>query len=362
MSNHTAERTIRTAVLGFGVSGRVFHSPLLAANPDYSLRFITTSNEERSRQARGLYPTATVLNQPEDVFQHADDIDLVVIGTPPSTHYQLASNAIEHGMHVVVDKPFVASSEQGEDLIRKAERAGVSLTVFQNRRWDADFLTVQDLVRQDAMGPIATFESRFEWWQPDGFRSWKGAASLDEAGGILYDLGSHLIDQALQLFGPVQDVYGQTTRYSGASTDADEDAFVVLRHASGTRSRLTMSGLAAQPGPRFHVFGTRGTYLKWGLDGQEPALDAGKSPNDDDFGFEPETAWGSLSSGATQQPIPAQRGDYPRFYRLLSRHLFEGTPIPVDPKDAVQVLHIIEQVHRLPGMTTSHHQLTTIGS
>lgn len=362
MNYHTAERIIRTAVLGFGVSGRVFHSPLLAANSDYSIRFITTSNEERSRQARELYPTATVLSQPEDVFKHADDIDLVVIGTPPATHYKLASAAIEHGLHVVVDKPFVASSGEGEELIRKAERAGVSLTVFQNRRWDADFLTVQDLVGQQALGAIATFESRFEWWQPDGFRSWKGAASLDEAGGILYDLGTHLIDQALQLFGPVKEVYGQTTRYSGATTDADEDAFVILHHVSGTRSRLTMSGLAAQPGSRFHIFGSRGTYVKWGLDGQEPALDSGKDPNDADFGIEPEAAWGSLSSGAAPQPIPAQRGDYAQFYKLLSDHLSKGTPVPVDPRDAVQVLRIIEGVHRLARTTTSHLQPITIGN
>ncbi|NJC23671.1 putative dehydrogenase [Arthrobacter pigmenti] len=362
MSNHTAERTIRTAVLGFGVSGRVFHSPLLAANTDYSLRFITTSNEERSRQARESYRSATVLNNPQDIFKHADEIDLVVIGTPPGTHYELANAAIDRGLHVVVDKPFVPTAAQGEELIRKAGRAGVSLTVFQNRRWDADFLTVQDLVRREALGTIATFESRFEWWQPEGFRSWKGAATLDEAGGILYDLGSHLIDQALQLFGPVQDVYGQTTRYSSASTDADEDAFVVLHHANGIRSRLTMSGLAALPGPRFHLFGTRGTYLKWGLDGQEPALDAGKDPNDDDFGMEPESAWGSLSTGATQQVVPAQRGDYAQFYKLLSDHLASGRPLPVDPWDAVQVLRIIEDVHRATGMTPSHSHPITIGS
>ncbi|MDF9277411.1 Gfo/Idh/MocA family oxidoreductase [Arthrobacter sp. EH-1B-1] len=349
MSGHATGRTIRTAVLGFGVSGRVFHSPLLAANPDYSLRFITTSNEERSRQARELHPKATILKDPEDVFKHADEIDLVIIGTPPANHYELANAAIDHGLHVVVDKPFVPTAAQGEELIQKAESAGVSLTVFQNRRWDADFLTVQDLVRQQVLGSIATFESRFEWWQPDGFRSWKGAATLDMAGGILYDLGSHLIDQALQLFGPVQEVYGQTTRYTDASTDADEDAFVILQHTNGTRSRLTMSGLAALPGPRFHIFGSRGTYLKWGLDGQEPALDAGKNPNDADYGIEAESAWGSLSSGAAPQLIPAQRGDYPQFYKLLSNHLADGTPLPADPKDAVQVLHIIEEVHRAAG-------------
>lgn len=348
----TSPQPIRTAVLGYGVSGRVFHTPLLAANPDYALKAIVTGNAERAAHAAKRLPEARIVPSVDDLFTLLDagelELDLVVLGTPPGTHFDQAVAAIDRGLHVVVDKPFVPTAAQGEELVRRAQEAGVVLTVFQNRRWDADFLTLRKLVEAGALGRVRTFESRFEWWMPEGFGSWKDEVPLSEAGGILHDLGAHLVDQALQLFGPVRDVHAELARHTHPeASDAEQDAFVSLLHENGVRSRLWMNGLAGQVGPRFHVLGSEAAYTKWGLDGQEPALDAGTSPTDPAYGVEPRKDWGVLGTDGALTPVPAERGDYPAFYRELAACLRDGGPLPVDPADSVAALRIIEQIHGL---------------
>lgn len=345
-----AHRPIRTAVLGYGVSGRVFHAPLIAADPSYSLDVIVTGDPARAARAAEHHPRARVVADDRELFTLVDsgelELDLVVLGTPPGRHTDQAVAAIERELHVVVDKPFVPTAAAGEELIRRAEAAGVVLTVFQNRRWDADFLTLRRLVESGALGQVRTFESRFEWWMPEGFGSWKDETPVAKAGGILHDLGAHLIDQALQLFGPVRDVHAELARYGEPEvSDADQDAFVSLLHESGVRSRLWMNGLAAQVGPRFHVLGSEAAYTKWGLDGQEPALGAGVSPDDPAYGVEPPEQWGVLGTDEALTPVPASRGNYPAFYRQLAACLREGGPVPVAPADSVEVLRIIEHAH-----------------
>ncbi|WP_426975389.1 Gfo/Idh/MocA family protein [Pseudarthrobacter sp. O4] len=338
---------IRTAVVGFGISGRVFHAPLLAADPAYSLDVIVTADPERAAAAASRYPRSRIVPTPEALFTLAGDLDLVVLGTPPSTHFDLASTAIAHGLHVVVDKPFVTTSADGEELVSRAADAGVGLTVFQNRRWDADFLTLRKLLETGVLGEVRSFEPRFEWWRPEGFGNWRDSATLAEGGGILHDLGAHLIDQALQLFGPVARSYGETTQRGPDGSAADQEAFVSLLHESGVRSRLWMNGAAAQVGHRFHVLGSAAGYTKWGLDGQEPALDAGVLPADPRYGVEPESAWGALGIDGGTTPVPAERGCYPLFYGLLSAALRGDGPLPVDPVQSIEVLKIIEEVHAL---------------
>ncbi|MFJ8818043.1 Gfo/Idh/MocA family protein [Amycolatopsis thermoflava] len=336
---------IRTAVIGFGVSGRIFHAPFLAADENYSLDYIVTGNPERAAQARAEYPHATVLATPDELF--ARELDLVVIGTPPATHAGLAAEALGHGLHVVVDKPFAVTSEQGEALIEQADLAGRVLTVFQNRRWDGDFRTLRRLIDDGELGTVHTFESRFEWWKPQGPRDWKAHAGVAEGGGILYDLGTHLIDQAIQLFGPVARVHADVLR-RGAG-DGDDDTFLVLAHENGTRSRLFMTGLAALPGPRFHVLGDRAGYTKHGLDAQEDALKNGARPGDDGFGHEPRDNWGTLGVRGETRRVEPEPGDYGEFYRLLATAIATGGPPPVDPRDAVDVLRIIERAHAQKG-------------
>ncbi|GAB3556715.1 Gfo/Idh/MocA family oxidoreductase [Arthrobacter alkaliphilus] len=343
----SAEARIRTAVVGFGISGKVFHAPLIAADPGYSLDVIVTADPERAAQAARLYPGVRIVPTPEELFALAPDLDLVVLGTPPLTHFDLAATAIAHGLHVVVDKPFVTTSAHGEELIARASDAGVRLTVFQNRRWDADFLTLRNVLREGGLGDVRTFESRFEWWRPEGFGNWRDTASLAEGGGILHDLGAHLIDQSIQLFGAVADCYGETANYGPYPDGADTEAFVSLLHVSGVRSRLWMNGMAAQAGPRFHVLGSKAGYTKWGLDGQEAALAAGLTPSDPAFGVEPPATWGVLGTDGDDRPVPAQTGSYPRFYAGLATAIRGGGPLPVDPAESLEILRVIERIHAL---------------
>jgi predicted dehydrogenase len=336
---------IRTAVVGFGISGRVFHAPLIEADPGYSLDAIVTADPARAAEAALRYPDTRIVPTPQALFALASDLDLVILGTPPLTHFDLAATAIASGLHVVVDKPFVTTSAQGGELISRAADAGVHLTVFQNRRWDADFLTIQKLVRESSLGTIRSFESRFEWWRPGGFRNWRDTATLTEGGGILHDLGAHLIDQAIQLFGPVEHSYGETANHSPHPGSADTEAFVSLFHASGVRSRLWMNGMAAQVGPRFHVLGSSAGYTKWGLDSQEPALAAGVKPSDPAYGVEPQDSWGALGIDGSTTPVPAERGSYPQFYRGLAEAIHGRGKLPVQPAESLEVLSIIEKIH-----------------
>jgi predicted dehydrogenase len=336
---------IRTAVVGFGISGKVFHAPLIAADPGYSLDVIVTADPARAAEAGRLYPQARVVPTPEDLFALSGDLDLIILGTPPLTHFDLASAAMAQGLHVVVDKPFVTTSSQGEGLISRAAEAGVQLTVFQNRRWDADFLTLKKLLREGALGEVRSFESRFEWWRPEGFGNWRDTASLAEGGGILHDLGAHLIDQAVQLFGAVEESYGETANRGPHPDGADTEAFVSLRHESGVRSRLWMNGMAAQVGPRFHVLGSKAGYTKWGLDTQEPALAAGMSPLDPSYGVEPQDAWGVLGIDGSTAGVPAETGAYPQFYSELGAALRGEGTLPVNPAQSLEVLRIIEKIH-----------------
>lgn len=341
---------IRTAVVGFGVSGQIFHAPLIAADERFALEVIVTGDAERRALAQQRYPQALLVDNWTQLLQLIDAgdvaLDLVVLGTPPQGHRTQAEAAIARGLHLVIDKPFVAHSRDGEALIAAAQAAGTLLTVFQNRRWDGDFLTLKKLLSQGALGDIRSFESRFEWWRPQGFGNWRDRASIAEGGGLLLDLGSHLIDQALQLFGPVVESYAELARHTQpALSDADEESFVSLLHASGVRSRLWMNGLAARQGARFHLLGSRAAFSKWELDNQEPSLAAGMTPLDADYGLEEASRWGILTRDNHDQAIPTERGDYPAFYRLLANALLEGGPLPVEAAEALATLRLIEDLH-----------------
>ena len=359
-----ARAAIRAAIVGFGVSGRVFHAPLLAANPDYAVEAVVTGHPERAAAARRRFPAARVVPDYASLLRLVDDgelaLDLVVLGTPPAGHRAEALAAIQRGLHLVVDKPFAASAADAEAIIAAAHDAGTRLTVFQNRRWDADFLTLARLVESGRLGRVRTFESRFEWWRPEGFGNWRDSTPVAEAGGLLFDLGSHLIDQAVRLFGPVEESNAELRRHSGpVGTGADEDSFVILRHASGVVSRLWMNGLAPAVGPRFHVLGSEAGFTSWGLDGQEPALDAGADPAEADYGVVPPTMWGRFASGGSQEPVPSERGDYPAFYRLLAAALRDEGPLPVDPEESLEVLRLIEQLHETTPIRSTAETLQT---
>lgn len=333
---------IRVAILGFGTAGRVFHGPFLAADADYEVAAIVTRDAARREQATLAHPGAALVESPQQVWAEASSYDLAIIATPSGTHEQLAMQALDAGLDVVVDKPFAVTSAGGRALIEHAQATGRALTVFQNRRWDGDFLTVRKLVEAGELGTVHRFESRFEWWKPTQAASWKTTSRREEGGGILYDLGAHLIDQALQLFGPVVDVYSELD-VRRAAVRSEDDAFVALEHESGVRSHLWMSALAPAPAPRFHIQGSLAGYTSWGLDGQESALAAGARPQDARFGTTAPERWGAMRTGAEERVIPMERGDYAAFYRQLASALRGEGELPVDPHDAVVALELIER-------------------
>ena len=331
----------RVALLGYGPAGASIHAPLMATTPGLCVAAIVTGNEERRARALGDHPGVTLLGTADEIWTKADDFDLVVVAAPNRTHVPLASAALEAGLPVVVDKPIAASADDGRTLVEKARRRGLMLTVFQNRRWDGDFLTLRGLLEREALGRVFRFESRFERWRPELSGGWRELSAPEEAGGLLFDLGSHLVDQALQLFGPVRTVYAELgIRRPGA--EIDDDVFVALEHASGVVSHLWMSALAAQRGPRFRVLGQRAAYTKYGLDVQEEALQAGREPTEVGWGQEPRESWGRLGAGEELREIPTEPGNYGAFYEGVVTSLGEGAPPPVDPGEAIAALEVLE--------------------
>ena len=266
----------------------------------------------------------------------------MVISTPNRTHVPLALKAMAAKRAVVVDKPLAPSSAEARRLAEEARRRGVMLTVYQNRRWDGDFLTVRRLVADGSLGDVHRFESRFERWRLTPKEGWRELGDPEEAGGLLFDLGTHLIDQAVCLFGPVTDVYAELDRRR-AGVAVDDDVFVALTHASGVRSHVWASVVAAQHGPRFRVLGSRATYTKFGMDPQEDALRRGERPGDASWGLESPDHYGMLGIGDDARPIPTERGDYRQFYAGVVRSLRDGAPPPVDVSDAIASLEIIER-------------------
>lgn len=271
----------------------------------------------------------------------AEDLDVAVVATPNRTHVPLGLAALEAGLHVVLDKPMAPTAEGARRLIGEARRRGRVLTVYHNRRWDGDFLTLRRLLDENALGEVHRFESRFERWRPTPKPGWRQDPDPGAAGGLLYDLGPHLIDQALLLFGPVRDVHAELDRRRPGA-GVDDDTFVALTHRSGVRSHLWMSTVVAAPGPRFRVLGSRGTWTKHGLDVQEARLREGGDPSAAGFGEEPPDRHGVLDDGEASRPTPAEPGRYLAFYEALARAIRDGTPPPVDPADAVAGLEIME--------------------
>ena len=332
---------LRVGLLGYGLAGSAFHAPLIATTPGLRLAAVVTSQEHRAAEARRVHPGVDVLPAADLLWRRADALDLVVVATPNRTHVPLARAALAAGLPVVVDKPLAATAAEARAVIDDAAQRALMLTVFQNRRWDGDYLTVQRLVNAGELGDVLRFESRFERWRPTPKSGWREHGDPEEAGGLLYDLGSHLIDQALHLFGPVSGVYAEIIRRR-TGVEVDDDTFVALTHHSGVRSHLWMSAVAARPAPRFRVLGERAAYTKHGLDVQEAALRAGARPGPG-WGSEPAERWGELGAGDEVRTVATESGAWPQFYAGVVRALREGAPPPVDPRDAVAVLDVIEQ-------------------
>ncbi|MFI0501398.1 Gfo/Idh/MocA family oxidoreductase [Streptomyces albogriseolus] len=342
---------LRVGLVGYGLAGSVFHAPLIAATQGLALGTVVTSDPERQAQARAAYPDVRVAASADELWARAGELDLIVVASPNKTHVPLATAALEAGLPVVVDKPVAGTAAQARALSELAEKRGLLLSVFQNRRWDNDFLTLRRLIADGELGEVYRFESRFERWRPQLKGGWRESGDPAEIGGLLYDLGSHVVDQALVLFGPVTSVYAETdVRREGARTD--DDTFLALTHASGVRSHLYVSATTAQLGPRFRVLGSKAGYVKHGLDPQEAALREGSRPGvSGEWGAEPEELWGRLGAGESPvtgggTPVRTLPGDYPAYYAAVARALLSDGPNPVTALEAAAALDILEAARR----------------
>ncbi|MEU1512278.1 Gfo/Idh/MocA family oxidoreductase [Streptomyces sp. NPDC005811] len=345
----TGESPVRVGLIGYGLAGSVFHAPLIAATEGLTLDTVVTSNPERQDQARAAFPDVRLAATAEDLLARADALDLVVVASPNRTHVPLATAALKAGLPVVVDKPVAGTAAEARGLAALADERGLLLSVFQNRRWDNDFLTLRALLADGELGDVRRFESRFERWRPQPKGGWRESGDPAEIGGLLYDLGSHVVDQALTLFGPAASVYAEAdVRRPGA--EADDDTFIALTHRSGVRSHLFMSATTPQLGPRFRVLGSTAGYVKYGLDPQEAALREGGRPGPG-WGEEPEELWGRVGAGESPltgggRPVRTLPGDYPAYYAAVTKALIDGGPGPVTAVEAAAALDVLEAARR----------------
>lgn len=337
----TSAPELRVAVIGFGLAGSTFHAPFIEITPGLRLSAIVTRDPERRERARQVHPSARLLSSADEILANPRDYDVVVIASPNATHVPLALATLDADLHVIVDKPFAGSSDEARQITGRAAARGLLVVPFQNRRWDGDFLTVRKLVSAGTLGEVYRFESRFERWRATPRARWCEPSAAANHEGIVYDIGPHLVDQAVALLGPVRDVYAELDRRH-PDVRVDDDAFIALTHTSGVRSRIYASIAAAQSGPRFLVHGSKAAYVKYGLDPQEAALRSGAKAGASHWGEEPESAWGTVGIGGDAQRVRTEPGAYQRFYEGVERTLHEGAAPPVDARDAVAGLEIIE--------------------
>lgn len=338
-------RTLKIGLMGYGYAGATFHAPVIehcgapADAPDTPYARVTAIATSQRERALADYPDALIVADIEALIA-SSQVDCIVIATPNDTHFALAAKVLAAGKHVVVDKPVTLTADEARTLARLAREHGALFAPFHNRRWDGDFMTVRHLIESGALGRVVHFESHFDRFRPLVRQRWREEAA--RGGGLLFDLGPHLIDQALALFGPPESVYATIKQHrDGAS--APDYVHLLLGYAD-KEVVLHASVLAAIEPPRFVVHGTRGSYVKAGLDTQEDQLKAGLRPGQAGFGGD--NAAGILRAmegeREVERAVPTGDGTYVEFYRAVVNAIVNGTPFPISPQDAVDVMTLIE--------------------
>jgi predicted dehydrogenase len=341
---------IGVAIIGYGLAGSVFHGPLIAATPGLRVRAVVTGSPERRRRAHEDFPDARLPATTDELWSEVGDIDLAVVATPNHLHLPQAIAALDLGLGVVVDKPLALSTAEAATMLAAAERTGRLLCVFHNRRWDGDFLLLRDLVEHDGLGGLHRLESRFERYRPEvSSDTWRAEATAERGGGLLLDLGSHLIDQAMVLLGRPDAVYGEVAQVRPGAI-ADDDCFLSLGFESGAHAHLWMSHVAPAVGPRWRAWGSRRALEVWGLDPQEAHSVAGRRPASPGFG-EPDGSQharlvgGGEESGSGQEiRLPAGRAI--DFYAGVAAAIRGEAPAPVPAQAGIDVLAVIEAARR----------------
>ncbi len=334
---------IGVGLASFGMSGKVFHAPLVAHHENFRLARIV----ERSSNEASLRCPDVPISRSIDNLLNDSEVDLVVVNTPDRTHFELVKRCLESGKHVIVEKPFTHTVDQGDELIRLARKAGKMLTVFHNRRWDGDFLTVCQIVERKFLGRLVDFESHYDRYR-NSIQNGTWKEQRDSGSGLLYNLGSHMIDQALVLFGvPVAVTAHIKTMRTGGEVD---DWYDVRLHYDEVNVVVKSSYLVREPGPRYVLHGTIGSFVKYGTDPQEEALKQGLAPGGPDWGKEPQEWWGLINTEIDDMPkratVETKRGNYSAFYDNVFNHITAGTPLAVTPQEALNVVRVIEAAKR----------------
>jgi predicted dehydrogenase len=346
------QRQIQTAIIGFGLSGQFFHAPYITNHPGFRLTKVV---ERKGNLSKDLYPYVEVVRDFNDLLKD-DSIELVIIATPNILHFELAREFLLTGKHVVVEKPFTPTSAEADELIELAGQTGKKIFVYQNRRWDGDFKTIQQVFYNGYLGEILEFEAHFDRWSPGPRRSaWRNEPL--PAGGVLYDLGPHLIDQALVLFGLPRAVFADIrSQREGSRVD---DYFEILLYYAKLKVTLKASLLVKEPGPRFILHGTKGSFIKYGIDPQEEMLRQGLLPDSADWGKEDLQYWGILNAELHGQQfygtIETEPGNYMGFYDNVHDVIIKGKEQAVHPEEARNVIRIIElafESHRNKSIVT----------
>lgn len=330
-----SRQSIGVGLIGYGYAGSVFHAPLIQGTQGLRLVSVVSSGRDK---VHGAWPQVAVDPLPE-IMLARPEVALVVIASPNSTHFELARQALLAGKHVVVDKPFTIALEEAVELVGLARRQRRLLSVFHNRRWDSDFLTVRRLLAEGRLGEVAYFESRFDRFRPQVRDRWRERAG--PGAGLWCDLGPHLVDQALQLFGPPLfiDAVFEVQRY-GAKTD---DYFRVRLKYPKLRVILQASMLGADEGPRFVIQGSRGCYVKCGLDPQEAALKCGERPGGGAWGEDPRPGLLTLTENdrSGEASVVVEPGNYLRYYQEIRDAIAAGAPNPVPAEDATLCMRVM---------------------
>jgi scyllo-inositol 2-dehydrogenase (NADP+) len=330
---------IQVAIASFGMSGQLFHGPSLEAHKGFEVKTILERTKHLSRK---MFPVAHIAHSYTEILNDPS-IELVIVNTPDSLHHEMARDALLSGKHVVVEKPFTLRSSEARQLIELAQKRKRILTVYQNRRWDGDFLTVKKVINSGILGRLVEFESHFDRYRnfitPD---TWKEEG--DDYAGVLFNLGSHMLDQVLVLFGLPRSITAHLSVVRSGGKVADY--YDIRLQYENFSAILKCSYLVKEPGPRYAIHGTDGSFLKWGLDPQEEALKKGEKPFSDGWGKETENWWGKLNANVNginlHGKVETEAGNYLAFYNNLYDAIRMGEPLAVNPADAMQVIRILE--------------------
>jgi scyllo-inositol 2-dehydrogenase (NADP+) len=331
--------TIQTAIVGYGLSGRYFHAPFLHVQPGFKVIKVL---ERKGKTSKELFPKAEVVRDLESIINDPK-IELVVIATPNNFHYSMAKNCLRKGKHVVIEKPFTLSSSEADELITLADKKKLKIFVYHNRRWDGDFLTIRKLLKSGALGEVNEFEAHFDRYRPKlTTRLWREEEK--SGGGVLYDLGSHLIDQTLQLFG-VPDKLMAVIESQRKTSNVDDYFRLVLSYKK-MKVILTAGMLVKDPGPRYIIHGIIGSFVKYGIDPQEDELRKGILPDSEAWGIEEPDKWGLITIDYADMnvhgSVETEPGNYMEFYNNVYNVLTKKAVMVIKPAEARNVIRIIE--------------------